>query len=218
MDWPTLCTALLGAVPISAVVSALYARRLEVLRARLGQERDQAIERLRAELTGQRDRDIEKVKSDLAREFLATQHLAERRLEVYPLAVDRVYRIRNIAGGLASSAGHESDAALASEFGARTSELRECMYKYRFDMQRDGVWMQVHEFVKTAERLVGGLEDWAYLQKRGDQGGLPEVVARIRAVHGDIERLYIPLVDLLSNVDPADGMSTGPAFARTKGS
>jgi hypothetical protein len=135
---------------------------------------------------------LEKYKADLLIRICEEQERSSRRQEEYAKLVELVYRIRNMARDLVPFLTPGSF-SLLEELSTRTGELEESLYKYRIDLERDGVFINVHAYKNICLTLCRKLGDMKYFiehqeeeRARGVQSDLKELYDMIEGRHGEI--------------------------------
>ena len=89
--------------------------------------------------------ELEKYKSELHVTADFEKKMTTRRIEAYAYLVEVIYRTRNMARDL-SIHFSLSNSSLFSEFKSRVKELEDCLYRYRIDLERDNLFIRVHEY------------------------------------------------------------------------
>jgi hypothetical protein len=144
MDVPTLVTS----AAVSATVSGAIAFTFKTfLKAAIENRYSQELEALKKQHT----LEIERLKADLAVKTNTEREVTERRFLAYPKLVSLVYRMRNMCRDIA---GHlsEGNLSLVEELASRVKDLEEALYDFRFDLERDRIFDDIHAF---KNRVIG---------------------------------------------------------------
>ena len=198
--------AMLTSTVISTVLSFLWKARFEnPLKLHFEREIEGIKSRHSKELEDLRHRyelETERLKAELIINAETTHELTERRLAAYPKLVELVYRIRNMAREIASTA--ETNLVLASELRARTRELENGLYSSRFDLERDGFFYPVHTYKNLAINFNGLVADRDYYYSRGDKEQTNETSARLADLYPEIDNQHKCIAESLSGANPTD--------------
>jgi len=92
-------------------------------------------------------RRLEAYKAELAIQIQSEHGIVTRRLEAYPKIVELCYRTRNMARDLTAPPYSN---ALVQEMQARARELEDYVFRFRIDLEADGVFVIVHRHKNLA--------------------------------------------------------------------
>lgn len=125
------------------------------------------------------------------------QHeITERRLNSYPQLVELVYRTRNMARELV---GANHPPAFAEELEARSTELEDCLYRYRLDLERDKVFGPIHTYKNLLKAFNLALKDVMFYQsKETERERMQQEVKQLESTYRSMESLHESIIDLLS--------------------
>ena len=140
---------------------------------------------------------IEKLKSELSITTDVEQKISTRRLEAYSSLVEIIYRTRNMARDL-STHFTQTNLSLSSEFKSRVKELENCLYKYRIDLERDELFVGVHEYKNILLNYSMKLSDIKYFMEHNEEERILNNKKELLKQFELIEEKYNPIVHELS--------------------
>lgn len=140
---------------------------------------------------------IEKLKSELSISADVEQKISSRRLEAYSSLVEIIYRTRNMARDL-STHFTQTNLSLLSEFKSRVRELENCLYKYRIDLERDNLFVGVHEYKNILLNYSMKLSDIKYFMKHNEDERVLNNKKELLKQFESIEEKYNPIIHELS--------------------
>jgi len=139
---------------------------------------------------------LENIKGKIAINADIQHKITERKLESYPRLVELVYRTRNMARELAS-VGYNS--TLAEEFQSRARELEDCLYTFRIDLERDGIFAPIHAYKNSLKNFNLVLREMEFFQSRdAEQEKIQETVQELQALYSEVEDAHKPIIGKLS--------------------
>lgn len=140
---------------------------------------------------------LEKLKSQMAIGIDAQHEIIERRLESYPKLTEIVYRTRNMARDIAEC---NFSSALVEELQVRTRELEDCLYKFRIDLERDGIFGPVHAYKNVLKAFNLAVQDAVfYGSQADDEERAQQTVAQVSSLYANLETLHKPIIGKLTN-------------------
>lgn len=180
---------------VSAVVSGLVAFTAKEFIQSMIQKRTQfEIETLKM----QHDMEIVRLKAQLSNAEKEADEMRSRRSQSYPRIGSLVYRIRNMARGLAGGLSI-SNISLVDEFAARAKELEEALYEFRLDLEKEHfVFTQVHAFKDRAVGFSGKAALAKHALESKEDLALEGLVEELRAGFKVLDSLYLEIVKRLS--------------------
>jgi hypothetical protein len=135
--------------------------------------------------------DIQKLKSNLAASSDLLHEIMGRRYLAYPGLVEMVYRTRNIARVISSSALPMD--SLVEEIETLAQQLEERIFHFRIDLERDGVFLALHGYKNTLKTFCLGSRGYSAAFRNGDKDAslatlddIRDLTQHIEAQHGDI--------------------------------
>jgi hypothetical protein len=141
--------------------------------------------------------ELEKCKSDLAAKLGEERDIASRRMQGYPLLVELVYRIRNMARDL-STMFSRSQISLADELVTRTQELEDNLFRYRSDLERDGFFTSVHAYKNAAKNFNMKLSDIRYFLDHEEEERAGHAKQELATLYSTIEDMHSSIIHDLS--------------------
>ena len=191
---------------VSAVVSGLVAFTTKEFIQSIIQKRAQfEIETLKM----QHALEIERLKAQLSSAAKEAEAMRSRRSQAYPRIGGLVYRLRNMARGLAEGLS-EANISLVEEFADRTKELEEALYEFRLDLERDQLFMQVHAFKERALSFSLKAVGAKNALKSGESPTTEALSSELKDRFEVLDKLYSDLVRRLSQAS-TDGSPLMPA-------
>jgi hypothetical protein len=147
---------------------------------------------------------LEKLKTEMVIGADIQHEITERRLSSYPKLVELVYRTRNMARELV---GANHPPAFAEELEARSSELEDCLYRFRIDLERDGTFGPIHAYKNLLKTFNLALKDAMFYQSRdAEQDKIQQGVEQLESTYRGIEALHKSIIDKLSeSIDDKTG-------------
>jgi hypothetical protein len=140
---------------------------------------------------------LEKLKSELAVKLGEERDLATRRMKEYPLLVEQVYRVRNMSRDLMTTFSH-SQLSLADELVTRTRELEDSLYRLRSDLERDGLFTEVHMYKNAAKNFNMKLSDMRYFLDHNEDARVNHARQELVELYAAIENLHQTVIHKLS--------------------
>jgi len=191
--------ALLTGMGASVVSSGIIGFAIKTyLEAAIKQRFNLETELLRQKLQAE----TERLKVDLALRQESQHEMNERRFKAYPLLVELVYRLRNVARE-AVQANLANMNATVDDFQARVRALEDCLYGYRIDLQRDHVFASVHAFKNAARTFGFVMNDISYHVSKEELEQVAAARERLVEAYPPLDRLYLGVVESLASVSPA---------------
>jgi hypothetical protein len=156
--------------------------------------------------------EIESLKADLAVKANAEREVTGRRLTAYPKLVSLVYRTRNMARDLARHLS-EANSSLAEELAARAKELEEALYDYRFDLENDRVFDDVHRYKNLVISFHIRTSDARYFIERGEANRADCAQKELTELYQEIDRCHRSVIELLTSHVPVEHNSKATELA-----
>lgn len=141
--------------------------------------------------------ELEKIKSDLSIRLSEERDLAARRIQGYPLLVELVYRTRNMARDL-SITFSSTQMSLAEEFTTRACELEENLYQFRRDLEKDGLFANVHMYKNATKNFNMKLSDIRYFIDNNQTESAEHEKNALKDMYSKIEGLHLVVIHELS--------------------
>ncbi len=178
----------------SAVVSSMVSFLLRVIfENRQTHRYNLDIEKLRSSY----DIRLEKLKTDLALQADLQRSIYERRFGNYPQLAELVYRTRNLSREIFLK---KASSVIVSEFQARATELEGALYQFRIDLQRDGLFLDIHGYKNLLKLFERAASDAGLLS--AENSSLPDVEEPpqgLQSIFQDIELSHKAIIDKLSS-------------------
>jgi hypothetical protein len=145
------------------------------------------------------NRQLEKYKSDLLIAVKEQHERIVRRQEGYPKLVEIVYRIRNMARDLESSL-LPSSYSLVGELNTRVKELEDSLFKYRIDLERDSLFVGVHEFKNICKNFCWKVGDVKYFLEHQEEERAQHLRSELKELYRSIEENHSAVIHDLSKL------------------
>jgi len=191
MSLNDLLTTLLTSTVVSAFVSFVLK---SVFESRLQYYLQKELEKLRQEHA----LELEKIKSGLIINVDKVHQVSERQLSIYPNIVEIIYRTRNMARDITYI--KQSIPTLSDELGLRVYELEEKVYANRMDLERDGIFDDVHEYKNTIMSFHRLDKDLRHFYEINDDDEINNIISDMRILYSKVESDYHISVDKLSKL------------------
>jgi hypothetical protein len=143
---------------------------------------------------------LEKYKSQLNIFVDTEQKKSSRRMEAYPLIVEQIYRARNMARDLATHFS-SNNISLSDEFSSRIKSLEDYLYKYRLDLERDNLFLEVHGYKNLLLTFAIKISDTKYYIQYDRQEELSRIKNELIELYNTIDEKYSPITHNLSLYD-----------------
>ena len=203
MDINAILSTIFTSTAISGLIAFVLKTYLEnKIKNKFEKEKEQLLHSYEIEIEKLRHQfaiELQRVEANLNIIADINKEIVERRFNEYPSLVELVYRARNMARDITNNP--ESSFSLCSEFIARAKELEDLLYKYRIDLERDKVFIEIHRYKNLLKNFGMLLEDAIFYREKGDAPRVREYVAQIHNYYQDIEQFHKPIIERLSKMD-----------------
>lgn len=194
---------LLTSATVSGIISLLLKTYLDsTINRRIEKEREESkhlyeieVEKLKHKLNVE----FEKIGIELSLKSGLEKEIFERRFQEYPILVELIYRTRNMARDIARYP--DSSDSLTSEFNVRANELEDYLYQYRMDLERDELFVGIHNYKNFLKNMSMLLADIKFYKERNDEPRLRDYIDKVHEQYEEIEKSHKPIIESLSSID-----------------
>ena len=174
IDWQTVLTSILS----SGIVSTVLVFALKKI--------------FEKQIEYRFDRKLEEYKSDLEVRSDQKRELGKHRIEDYRKLAEQVYRIRNALKMIVEAKTFNVDRCL--EYIKHTDPYVEQIYISRLDLERDEIFLQLHEYKNLALTIKSQLMDLV----SGDKASQAAKLGELQVLYKELDRQYNDIIGLLN--------------------
>lgn len=141
--------------------------------------------------------EIESLKAQLVMMANLEREFTSRKLVSYPKMISLVYRIRNTSRDINKGLS-VSNLSMVEDLALRVRELEEALYEFRFDLQRDHVFNEVHNFKNIALSFSIVAAKAKFFIYQNDNIKAEEECRQLNEVFSEIEQQHLAIIDSLT--------------------